>query len=601
MQRLFRSWTVGVGLAVGSFVLLAAVVPDAPLHFDIITDYLIARDCVELRSCGSHAHSVLGLRGGRTVVYLLLTGQALGLGPAGTMMLAHVLNALSVFVVWHTARRYISPAAAIVAAVASIGTVLWLTGLPNIWNPTMAPLPLALFFCALLALVHKDGAHHAFFAGAMIGAAMSAHQICMVLIPILWFISQLVSDRPNLAVFASIAGLMTSTLTLDYPVTLENVERLADAGLLAPTGVGLCAALVVGAVLRRSATRAGLETLVGVLLLGITVIAAAASAALSMYLGAGVELRYLIAVAPALPLAAAWLVWRLMKSFPPGRRPFVLAGATLIIAWFLPDAVELAHTRTRWSTSEPHWTMTEGVELTRQLGADGLDLASSQTHLLSRSGRELRPMFAIAARRQTQRPGPDAPVHFVARPSPTAEAELGNYRIVVLSTGRPALLGVYRPWIVPDAYRVCFKQRHRLDAGECADVTSDSHAPLSDPRRRASQLSDLAVPEVGAALERARNRYGDSLVARYELRVEPREDSPRIGLLMTDGQIVVDEMIDDNGGRVVLTPGAAHTLVVEVGAHDGNFKPLLHLPAILELRQGEEEVETWLDTVRQRP
>ena len=204
-----------IAAAALAFALLLAAVPAPPVHPDTTRDFLMAADCLAGLpwDCGPPTSLGVIVQGALWTRFLALSG-ALGLGVGAVRAAVFALHAISAGVVLAAARRRVSPAMAAWTAAAWVVVGAFVAGAPLLWNPSLSPLPLALFYVALLGLVERGALAFAAAAGGLLALAMDCHVLFAALVPVLLAAAGGCARRPAPAVAAALSTLV-AVLFLD--------------------------------------------------------------------------------------------------------------------------------------------------------------------------------------------------------------------------------------------------------------------------------------------------------------------------------------------------------------------------------------------------
>lgn len=317
--------------------LLASALPRAPVHADTTRDLLMAAECVAGQPCDHGPPTTLGvLVQGALWTRALAACRTVGLGPRGVETLVLLAMSLAGAVVFLSTRRRFGRERAFAAAVLYVVAAAFLVELPLLWNPSLAPLPLAAFHALLVAVAcdldDRPSSSLARAAGAAFALALAidCHIVFAALVPVLLAAVAGCARRPVPALLAAVGVLVATLLADSRTAWLVNGRALVEAGAAAPLVLALVATALAGALARRrlralSAT-ARAASFVGV----ATVYVGGASAALFVLLGPAAGVRYLVPATPGLALGAAWLVGAIAARAGRAARLVEAAGVVAI-------------------------------------------------------------------------------------------------------------------------------------------------------------------------------------------------------------------------------------------------------------------------------
>jgi hypothetical protein len=288
---------------VAAFVLLEIVTPVPPVHPDTSRDFLMAGDCLAGMPCDRGPPTSLGsiVQGALWTRFVAL-GRWLGFGTVGVQVGVLALLAASGAIVELAARRHLAPSAARWTAVVWVALCAWVTGAPRLWNPSLLPLPLALFAVALLALVERGALRAAAAAGAALALAMDCHVVAALLVPVLAGALTACARQPARAALASAAAL-GAVLAVDSSNAWRiNIE--ATRGAWVAVVLVVAAGAVAGHRVRAQFASRSAGSRAALLLGAAAALGAGATAAGAVWGGAPWPVRYL---APSLPGLAVML------------------------------------------------------------------------------------------------------------------------------------------------------------------------------------------------------------------------------------------------------------------------------------------------------
>ena len=239
-------------LTLGAFLLLSATavywvfayqIADA----DTADDVTLARACVELGNCPARgtenaAQQVLGVHNGRAFIRLISYALRTGSGLKSVQIVFLALLIFSAAVSWWIARRYVSPAAALLLLLWYLQPIAVTMRLHVLTKATILPLPLAVYYASIALLAESGGAGAAAVASAALAAAVTAELSCMILVTLHVAFVALFARRP-------FATCLASCMVLAFTFTLDSSDVSREIlGLIAEKVFGLtvlAAAVVV--------------------------------------------------------------------------------------------------------------------------------------------------------------------------------------------------------------------------------------------------------------------------------------------------------------------------------------------------------------------
>ncbi|APR79678.1 Hypothetical protein A7982_05025 [Minicystis rosea] len=300
-----------------AFAFLKMTYPAAPVHADTTRDLLMAADCLTGHGCDHGPPTTLGVivQGALWTRWLAL-GRTLGLGIGAVQTATHALFALSAGVVLLSARRRFGRDLGWLAAALYVIGAATLLDVPILWNPSLAPLPLAIFHALLVELAwDRDGdggaaRSIALAAGAAFGLALAidCHVLFAVLVPVL-FAAIAGSARRPWAATVTAAVVLTGTLLVDSRTAWRvNARAFVDAGAALPLAAMVVLAAVCAAIARPQILALPPRWRAFVFVGAATIYTTGATIALFAVLGPAAGHRYLVPAVPGLALCAAALV-----------------------------------------------------------------------------------------------------------------------------------------------------------------------------------------------------------------------------------------------------------------------------------------------------
>ncbi len=456
----------------------------------------MAARCLAGLPCGRGPSSSLGhFLQGALWTRFLAAARGLGLGVSQTQAAVLALLAVSGSTILSLARRRFSAATSALCAAAWIVLALIVTGEPQLWNPSLAPLPLALFTGAFAALLENGGVLLCVLAAALLALSIECHLVLVELIPVLLAGIVGCARHPFGAALVALSAL-AGVLLIDSPETwTTNVVLVAQAGEWLPVlGVLLGASMAGYAFRRRLLTARPSTRLVVFLVVATSVgVLGAAASSLSMWSGGHWQVRYLTPALPGLAVASAIVTILAVKSFSERigtteARAGVLLGAVAAAAaglvlhvaggsatWSMKDAQMVAGPlyaalgsppaiRSRVETRWP--PLVSAIALF----APGRGTSESPTRV--RDGADL-----VLLRASKGHPLPEGPW--------IATVDLGNWF---------ALVGVVSPFLDRHDIRACFSREDARGSERC--VLSSGVVEVEPGYPEVAGVRDAFPPEI---------------------------------------------------------------------------------------------------------
>jgi hypothetical protein len=425
------AWSIPLLVFAASFLVLFLCVDPPPLHEDTARDLLIARDCVDAGRCAmaGPTASFGGLTQGALWIHALEMSRAAGLGLGGVRAIVLGLVSAAAVLVALTPRRLFGwnagPAAWAITLAATASTI----ELPVLWNPSVLPLPLALFQVALLALALTGGMGSAGAVGVALALAIDAHVVCAGLVPFALGVVVATAARPVLATLVAGALLAGTSLVSSSGAWTADLPILAAAWL--PSSVLMAVALSLGVASRRRARAASPALRVRVVLVGSCGYVVAAVVLACVATGHPLAPRYLAPVVPAAAILAAGAAIGAFGRRPPSPRRALAGNAAVGLAVVV--AVLLARRPPRADT-RPRWTALDAEALAPALAARGWTFSDLYQH--QRGPRQHSLLAGLAP----YLPAPDGTPPLPAR----------DDLLLVKATRRAVQASGAEPWIVAD-------------------------------------------------------------------------------------------------------------------------------------------------------
>lgn len=203
-----RPWLFGSVVTLALFAWLAATRARPPVHPDTARDLLQAVACsngaLELCQRGPHT-SFAGHQGALWPRFLLL-GHELRIPLTAMQLAVFAFIAIGAGMTGAATRRlFDDKLASLTASLAFIGLSLWATEYPLYWNPSLLPLPSAIFAWALLEHSRSGRSTTALIASFGLALSVDLHIVCLVFIPLLLVAVTASAKRPVFALALTFA------------------------------------------------------------------------------------------------------------------------------------------------------------------------------------------------------------------------------------------------------------------------------------------------------------------------------------------------------------------------------------------------------------
>lgn len=584
IRRTERRWglLLASGLALAAAVGLWLTASAPPLHPDTTRDLLLARDCLRSGVClgPSTSFGDLDQHGGWTRLLAGLRG--LGLGPVGIHGVLIAANALGAgLLAYVAARRLALPFAALAAALA-FSWLVWCSGFPILWNPTLSPLAHALLIAGALE-------RRWWIAGLLGGlgavGAIETHVAGVVALAPLVLALRALADRPGRALAVAVGLFVLLELALSAPALATNLATPMARRVVLPAIVGaLGASLFVGGWLRR---RFGDErrtlAVLTLWVLGTTGPPLMAAMAAGHFFTA----RYFVsAVAPAAGLVAVGLAWLAVRGW---RRGVASVLALLALGLSASPWAEAAN-RQYYDLAEVG-AIADALEVERDYPRVRLSLRGPLADLLGEG-------LAVWAGSPAFDPVVGAPTVRVVR---VGDPELlpAGWRAVPLPGGATAGVSELRSWLRPEVAEVCLTSEPEP---ACLTLSRETWRAFGGERRTYERFASGLLPAAEALRERAVGTERATLFMRIPIVTDGSDPERSLQLF--------DDLGDAGGWRVARVEGVAHrgqlggrrvtlidggqgTLTLEHSAPVGHYLPPLILDA-LELRPNERPLRDTL-------
>lgn len=363
-----------VAIAVCALLYLVPLGFDAPVHLDTARDLLLARDCVDAGRChfAGPPASIGGLWQGALWIHVLEAARALHLRAAAVEGVTWLLCAGSAAVFYRMARRTFTPRTAGVAAGLYVVLAQWIVQYPILWSPSVAPLPVALFYFFLLR--YHDGGERlplALAAGSL-ALSMDSHVACSVLLAPAALVVARRSQRPR-GDFACLATVIVAVLACDsYRAWSHNLSALGRGNAAWLALLGALATLATWLASRRwpiaGAQGRPSDGPPWTLLLASCLVPLLFAMLVG---GTGLALRYFTPALPPVAMATTWALSRAGLSKRPAceqRERFVLSVLALVAA---AAVTHLAGSTFFGCPEVPMWTLRDAERIAERLSAEG--------------------------------------------------------------------------------------------------------------------------------------------------------------------------------------------------------------------------------------
>jgi hypothetical protein len=527
-------WFAPVVAAVVTWALLERAFGAAPLHPDTIRDVLMADECLAGAACDHGPPTRLGLfvQGALWTRFLALC-RASGVRVAHFPLVVHALDGLSAAIVLAAARRRLAPDIATWTAASWALLLPWTFGAPVLWNPSLAPLPLASFFAALVLLVDHEPSspRTALGLGALAGLTLAlvleCHVAFAVLVPVL--LAAAASVRRPIHATASATCALTAGLLLDGRTAwIANARAVSGLGGVVPAAFVLVAALACGL-----AGRSRLLTVRPVVrsvpfLFTAGVLSTGAAIAVPPFAGAEHAARYLAPALAPLAVCGAWVFVRGTAALARLVRLGEAAVPSLRLALGVGTALAVLPLRARASAK---WSLSDAALVAPSVVSRAGNPRALGDRLQVRSRTLLGAMALFRAaplekgdakedlvllKQSRERPLPPGPW--------IAEVDLGASR---------ALVGAFVPFVDRTRMQACYGSLNGAAEGDgCVAAHDEQEIGESD-----IAPEELAYPEARRAREAfppETLRRFDGVHERFVARLAPRPGPPRVLVILAE-------------------------------------------------------------------
>jgi hypothetical protein len=372
------AWAIALGALIASFLLLALCVDVPPLHEDTSRDLSIARDCVDAGRCAmaGPTSSFGGLTQGALWIHLLELSRFVGLEIGGVRTVVLGLASMATVLVAFTPPRLCGWSAGPATWALALAMTPAAIELPVLWNPSVLPLPIALFEIALLVLAATADVKVAAAMGVFLSLSIDAHLVCAGWVPFALGVVVATARRPWLATVVAAASMVgaflvssVGTVRADLPILAAWSFRLAALAVVA---------LTLGLAVRRRARAAAVTSRVRVVLAASCVYFVLGVVCVCVATGQPLAPRYF---APVVPAAAMLVAGAAVGGF--GRRRSGSRRASLgnVAAVALVAILGLRTVVLHRAPAHPAWAAADVDPLARSLAARGWTFGGLYGHL----------------------------------------------------------------------------------------------------------------------------------------------------------------------------------------------------------------------------
>jgi hypothetical protein len=580
---------------------LIAMGVEPPAHKDTARDMLLGRDGTEFGIFDGCEAAFGGFRQGVLWPRLLALTMSLGLGPAGQHAIMAALLAASICLFDRTVLDHFGEDMGWTPTAMYLPLVVVAAGYPNLWNPILAPLPVALLLLALLQLATHGTIGAACASGVSLATAAEGHPASLLIAPVIVLLSLMSCQRPILALtLAALSGVVPS-LAFSYTTWVFDGRALLQESWYIPL---LAIALVFGLILANTFRRRWLALAVErrrrwLLLVMVGCVGSQAVAASILSGRILLSPQYYLTVLPALVILAGLVIRRMRREVDPGRFRIVMLNGipAAFLSVPLAGAMVWRFGVSSGDASVPAYSMRESEILARHFWTSGYSFPDVQRHLRGPDSLLLFTAiapFAPGPQTSVDRPMPDLRVlKFGDGHGPGKELPVGGDE-VDLGRRRHAWVLPLDGWVGIAPSRLCFTSLERADASRCAEVSSSS----IDFRGRYRDLAYPAFPGLHRALEEFRTMVPVSrMKVTWELPVVTRgEDAERyFDVAGVVGPAWVVGRVDGVGHRGELP--SRHVVLDRTGATSGHIVlSTLAMTSDGPIRTGEDYPPDFLET-----
>jgi hypothetical protein len=592
--RILLDVALFVALALGAWAVCEWLRQSPTVAPDTARDLRLAQACLHGGSCSRGAWSGARLLQGALWIRLLALDLRHGWSTETLHHLLLALDGVAAAVVGLATRRWVAPALAVAAAWFYLAAGLVAIHDPNLWNPSLVLLPLALAHAALLRAVARGEAGGAAIAGAFLALAIDTHVVSAALLP-LFLVALLATARRPVASSSALVIAMVAVLLLDSLDAWLANARLADEAVMIAGACTLIAIATLGLLARRWLVVLAPRRRCQMVTVGI----AAVSLPVALLARSNIEnsaWRYLVIALPSGVVVAAAIVIvpaqrigdRLRGPLGRFRGAVVFALAGPLVLWSGYRGLMRGH---RYDEPANAWPLADAQAIGRALAARGIDHASVREHLQMQSA-VVADTIAAFDSAPTARPLDGdllllrVPSAAVPHPCPP------DWMAIPISHERTAVVTRQVPVLDRHHIRLCFGPL--IGGGECLDTGVGSDPAIESE-------TTPAMPGARAAWERWRARASQPASVRCTLdaAAPPADSATLLWMVAADWRI---ESVDglwyrrSSSRAIVIDGGGNHgrvSLTRELSA-DSRFPPPLWPPAIAEVPESDTRLTALL-------
>lgn len=513
-------------VALVAFAILLVIRADPQADFDTARDLLQAQACANgnVDLCGTSPPTWMGgFAHGSLWIRFLALCHWLGLSFGAAKIVTSAFIAAGAGITASTTYRHTGPLPAWLAGAGFAQLALSTTQQHIFWNPTLLPLPLAVFTWALLAHAHGGRARTAVLAAFSLALSIDLHLVCVALAPLL-MVTIVASARSQFRTMALVVATMGSTLIIDSPGTWAHNLRAVDLSIASWSLLLLAVSLsMVHEVARPYWARAshGLRSAALVALMS-------AWCVVPMLTGNAVE-RYFTPALPALPIAGALLLHA------------IVARRSLALKWALAGLVVLGMSRALPPATPPHetWSLSQLARLLPIAKEHGIEGKAVFSRVEGLSFNTLASLAALAPS-GPGRPGDDLVVARASRDH-LPESPPEEWTVIELTDDEVAVLRPSRPYLQRHRLKACFQPLGAGPDTDCAEASLDISADSFEYPPFSSAWSVFNQDQTASAL--------DGYRVDLWLDIDTGEDGP---------SHIVDLMEPDGGFEIVAVEGVGY-------------------------------------------
>ena len=453
------AWLPPVAVVVISFAWLWVSRSALVTNFDTARDWTQAVACAngdEAACRGTFATWFHGVAHGALWIRFLALGHRLDLSVAALQGLTLLFIAIGAGFVTVTARKLVGVVGAMAAGLAYAYFSLPTIQAYQFWNPTLLPLPIAIFTWALVDHARTGRATTGVVAAIAAAVSCDLHLVCTSLVPLLLVVNVASARRLGLA---NVLVLLAFVLPLWFaaPNTWANNLEVLDERAPALLGVVLPLATAVGLVLRGPSRKVGPGVRSAVVLGAMSAWFVVAT------WNGGLVGRYL---APALPAAAIGLGWFFQ------RMPLDWRGIARVCVgvWVITTVPKHAGLGRRPEAGR--WTLEDISRIGAALAENRWGGPSLWQRIGGLEGDELATLVAISREHPSPAEG-SMTITRVGRSELPPQAPTG-WKVVELEGGDVAVLQPIRSALVRDQVEVCSFVEERMHACERGPFVPDA-------------------------------------------------------------------------------------------------------------------------------